>query len=457
VAARFLKKAGHEPVLFEAGETFGGVWADEPTNDVVYKHLQTNLPTAVMQSPDLDFAPGLPSYITKAQLGGYITAYADAFGVAPMARFGARVTRVLPMGEVGGPASAAAADERWRVEWTSGGAEQAETFDAVVVANGHYEEPYRPSLPGEAEWLRADAARTIVHSRRYDDPAEFRGRSVLVVGGRSSGVDIARALRGEAAWVYVLEKKCEAPITHEGEAVTHVPLGTRLCADGLLRVDESGEAVAGPPVDAVVLATGYCYSFPFLDEQPLGMRFKGLRHVTPLHQHMLHASRPTLGFVGIPLAVPCPVPFFECQAAYMAEHLARPAGRAMTSEPQRTAWLQGQMEAVGFDTGRPQDLHLTGAGGGSPWRYMRELLAAVHADAPPTADGESWLERPTWEARLETVEAVYLDRSARQPQLPWHDDAYRRCEYTVDWTTGSWAVDDSRAKRPTTECEASAA
>lgn len=188
VAARFLKKAGHEPVLFEAGETFGGVWADEPTNDVVYKHLQTNLPTAVMQSPDLDFAPGLPSYITKAQLGGYITDYADAFGVAPMARFGARVTRVLPMREVGGPASAAADDERWRVEWTSGGAEQAENFDAVVVANGHYEEPYRPSLPGEAEWLQADAARTIVHSRRYDDPAEFRGRSVLVVGGRSSGV-----------------------------------------------------------------------------------------------------------------------------------------------------------------------------------------------------------------------------------------------------------------------------
>ena len=181
------------------------------------------------------------------------------------------------------------------------------------------------------------------------------------------------------------------------------------------------------------------------------------RSTLRLHQHMLHASRPTLSFVGIPLAVPCPVPFFECQAAYIAEHLARPAGRAMTSEPQRTAWLQGQMEAVGFDAGRPQDLHLTGAGGGSPWRYMRELLAAVHADAPPTADGESWLERPTWEARLETVEAVYQDRSARQPQLPWHDDAYRRCEYTVDWTTGSWAVDDSRAKRPTTECEASAA
>ena len=34
-------------------------------------------------------------------------------------------------------------------------------------------------------------------------------------------------------------------------------------------------------MDAVVLATGYCYSFPFLDEGPVGMRFEGLRHVTP--------------------------------------------------------------------------------------------------------------------------------------------------------------------------------
>ena len=192
VTARFLKKAGHDPVLFEAGATFGGVWADEPTNDVVYKHLQTNLPTAVMQSPDLDFAPGLPSYISKAQLGSYIAAYADTFGVGPMARFGAHVTRVAPVEEAGGAAapSGGGAGERWRVEWTSGGAEQAETFDAVVVANGHYEEPYRPSLPGEAEWLQGDAARTIVHSRRYDDPAEFRGRSVLVVGGRSSGAHV---------------------------------------------------------------------------------------------------------------------------------------------------------------------------------------------------------------------------------------------------------------------------
>ena len=56
------------------------------------------------------------------------------------------------------------------------------------------------------------------------------------------------------------------------------------------------------------------------------MRFRGRRSVTPLYQHAIHATRPTLGFVGIQLSVPCPIPFFECQAAFIAEEWARPAG-----------------------------------------------------------------------------------------------------------------------------------
>ena len=44
-----------------------------------------------------------------------------------------------------------------------------------------------------------------------------------------AGVDISRALRGEAAWVYVLEKKCEAPISHEGEvSLTRVRVRVRV-------------------------------------------------------------------------------------------------------------------------------------------------------------------------------------------------------------------------------------
>ena len=106
--------------------------------------------------------------------------------------------------------------------------------------------------------------------------------------------------------------------------MTHVPLGTRLSSDGHLRMEGNEASMPGPPVDQVILATGYVYSFPFLEEAALGMAFKGKRLVTPLYQHLMHVEMPSLGFIGIPLAVPCPIPFFECQAAYLAEAWARP-------------------------------------------------------------------------------------------------------------------------------------
>ena len=217
VAARYLLRAGHSPEIFEAGSSFGGVWAERPTNQVVYKNLQTNLPTCVMQSPDLDFPEGMPSYVTKPQLGAYIERYANAFGVSPLARFGAAVTSVSPL-----------AEDRWEVRWTSGGdgACHVDTFDAVIVCNGHYETPYKPALPGERQWLEADPSRSILHSREYDEPSVFRDRVVLVVGGRSSGVDIARELRGVAQWVYVLEKKCApGPHTVHSAHTVHLPRG----------------------------------------------------------------------------------------------------------------------------------------------------------------------------------------------------------------------------------------
>ena len=155
--------------------------------------------------------------------------------------------------------------------------------------------------------------------------------------------------------------------------------------------------------------------------------------------------------------MPCPIPFFECQSAFVAEHWARPSDGpdALTSADERAAWVAARRAAVGA---RTQDTHVTGAAGGSAWSYMRELNHAARAAAaerpPEAADaGEPcWLERPNWEARLTTVEEVYRDRGARYPKLPWHDDAYRRCEYTVDWDSGRWSVDDSRAVPSKADC-----
>ena len=108
---------------------------------------------------------------------------------------------------------------------------------------------------------------------------------------------------------------------------------------------------------------------------------------------------------------------------------------------------------------RIQDTHFTSAGGACPWGYMRELLSAVReaphvaaeaASAPASVEEmphpqRSWLEGPDWDARLKTVEAIFSDRGSRMPKRPWDEDEYRRCEYTVEWHSGSWSVDDSKA------------
>jgi len=424
-SCRFLAEAGHEPVVFEAGPELGGIWAPEPTNGVVYGGLVTNIPTVAMQSFDLDFPRGLPSYITAADLGRYVVDYAEHFGLRRYVHFGAYVTQIDALKSEDEETDGEAA---WKVHWSSrqgGGHSKAEefedSFDAVVVASGHYDTPYEPEVPGQAAWLAAATApgqRTVMHSQRYDRPEQFASRVVLVVGGRSSAVDIARELRGVARWVYVLEKGCE-DVRTVGNC-THVPLGTALAASGRLALES--QELDGPPVEDVVLATGYRYRFPFLDSESLGLDYGALaRCVAPLYLHVVHARRPSLCFVGIPLAVPCPIPLFEAQARFVASHLR--CGSSSVAE--REDWMDARRSAVGD---RLQDLHFLSSGA---WAYMREL---TKKSGMAGADFEAYCRR------LALVEAIYQDRCSRRPEMPWDDDWYRRCEYSVDWEAGDFRV-----------------
>lgn len=424
VSGRFLAEAGHDPVILESGTSLGGIWAPEPTNPVVYRGLVTNIPQACMQSFDLDFPKQLPSYITGADLGQYVVDYAQHFNLNKFVRFGTKVIQVQALRT---EEEEALGETAWRVSWctdegTKNEAINAEDFDAVVVATGHYETPYEPTIPGQAVWLAASpttGARKVVHSRSYKVPEEYASQVVLVVGGRSSAVDIARELRGVAHWVYVLEKGCQA-VRQVGEC-THVPLGTELGEDGQLRIND--EVVSGPPVEVLMLATGYEYTFPFLDAEHLGLDFgPARRFMKPLYMHISHVRRPSLCLMGIPLAVPCPIPLFEAQARFVAARLCRQEPTGLAEE---ASWVASRASDVGE---RQQDLHFLSD---AAWIYMKEL---VRLSGTETKDFEAYCRR------LDIVREIYADRGTKRPKLPWDDDWYRRCEYSVDWETGQWQV-----------------
>ena len=75
-----------------------------------------------------------------------------------------------------------------------------------------------------------------------------------------------------------------------------------------------------------------------------------------------------------------------------------------------------------------------GTDGSQRSRTHAHTHARTHVHAQSTADLQ--------------VEAVYQDRVRRAPAVPWGDDTYRLCEYSVDWESGNWTVDDSRATQP---------
>jgi cation diffusion facilitator CzcD-associated flavoprotein CzcO len=65
-----------------------------------------------------------------------------------------------------------------------------ESFDAVIVASGHYTVPFIPSTPGLAEFSK-NFPGSVEHSKAWRDPEKYRGKTVIVVGASISGTDIS--------------------------------------------------------------------------------------------------------------------------------------------------------------------------------------------------------------------------------------------------------------------------
>ncbi|PQE07011.1 Thiol-specific monooxygenase protein [Rutstroemia sp. NJR-2017a BBW] len=67
--------------------------------------------------------------------------------------------------------------------------ERTTTYDAVIVANGHYSVPFIPAVPGIEEFNTAYPS-VISHSKIFRSPDSFANKKVIVVGNAASGLDI---------------------------------------------------------------------------------------------------------------------------------------------------------------------------------------------------------------------------------------------------------------------------
>ncbi|KOC68207.1 Flavin-containing monooxygenase FMO GS-OX-like 3, partial [Habropoda laboriosa] len=312
-----------EVVCYEKTDQVGGTWVYReetgfdryglPIHTSMYKNLRqvisakrceiyiklTNLPKEVMGYPDYPVSDTPESYLTRSQILNFLNSYCDHFNLRKHIRFLHNVELVEP----------SSGSRKWeiKVKDLAKNTILVESFDAVMVCNGHYFQPSMPNLKGQMDFKGEQ-----LHSHDYRVPDIFIDKAVIVIGAGPSGMDLALDISRRAKRVFLSHHLNDPIGTVFPDNVIQKPDVKELTENGALFSDGTNEQV-----DVIFYCTGYKYSFPFLSEK-CGVRVDS-NMVTPLWKHLVSIENPTLALVGLPFYV-CAFSMFDLQVRFVLQY-----------------------------------------------------------------------------------------------------------------------------------------
>jgi putative flavoprotein involved in K+ transport len=190
-----LTQRGLEHIVLERGRV-AETWRSHR-----WDSFRLLIPNWLCQLPGFRYTGANPDgFMYKDEIVQFFESYAASF--APPVREGVAVTELRrgPHGD-------------WEILTTEG-----TTFGAsnVVVATGAYQ---RPFIPGLAEWIDPEIVQ--LHADSYRNPAQLPDGAVVVVGGGSSGGQIAADLARSGRQVYLALGRCTwLPRRYRGRDIT---------------------------------------------------------------------------------------------------------------------------------------------------------------------------------------------------------------------------------------------
>jgi thioredoxin reductase len=414
-AAKYLvtQNSFADIVVFEQRDEVGGVWyysnrpsrnlyvpqtdpncppdpplVDPPSAPVfpspMYEYLNTNIPGPLMQFSDLAFPEEALIFPPRQAVQDYLVQYSQ--DVRHLIQFCTQVEDVRLRREHD--------EDVWDVisKSTLAGDVTMRTFDAVVVASGHYATTFLPDVANIREFHSAHPD-VITHAKLYRDPSYLKGKKVVVVGNSASGLDIGAQISRVCKGRLLLSVHTPTP-----EAVLrHVDADERPVIEEFI-VRERGvrfsDGTVEKDIDAVVYCTGYLFGFPFLQRMDPPLVTNG-RRVYGLYKDLIHIDHPTLAFPGLPIKV-VPFPLSESQAATIARAWANDLELPSAEEMHR--WEDNEAAERG------SAFHVFPKGGDSLYingTYDWIVGSSSRGKMPPRwSDRVLWMRKIYAEARL---------------------------------------------------------
>lgn len=364
-SAAHLIRLGFKVVVFERSAVSGGVWHFDPRRDKdpqypdaetsesppdtlnrlkdgqsfsqstyediaiahappgpCYEGLMNNVPTTMMRSTLLNWPQGTPEHVTHREIETYVQTLSHETGAHTVTLYNTRVEEIIK--HTGGDNWSLRS--RTLIQAENGGysfEDKEWTFDAIVVAAGHYHVPLIPHAPGLAEWKHKFPGR-VMHSKSYRSPTEFRNQNLLLIGAGVSSLDIAKELDGVANKTYQSSRGGKFDL----DPSLLPPNSERVAGLQSFKLDEGKtlDVEPGGPIPGtvhltdgrilsdihqVIVASGYQTTYPFLkglesdtmpveqaDEKIIVTADKCVTH--NLHKDIFYIPDPTLSFVGVP-------------------------------------------------------------------------------------------------------------------------------------------------------------
>jgi cation diffusion facilitator CzcD-associated flavoprotein CzcO len=183
IAAR-CKQLNLDTLIVDREARVGDNWRNRYHALTLHNQVQVN------HLPYMPFPPNWPTYIPKDKLANWFEAYVDAMEL-----------NYWTSTEFAGGAYDET-ERRWSVTLRrTDGTTRSIHPKHVVLATGVSGIPNLPDIPG----LKAFAG-TVLHSSRYDDGENWKGKRAIVIGTGNSGHDIAQDLYSSGADVTLVQR-----------------------------------------------------------------------------------------------------------------------------------------------------------------------------------------------------------------------------------------------------------